>query len=49
MMAFDKNRDGKVTRQELPPQIWQLYARFDLNRDGVLDPVEVRRAAAGRK
>lgn len=44
MRGFDKNRDGKVSRQELPDQFWRLYARFDINRDGILDPIELQRA-----
>ncbi len=44
MMAFDKNRDGRVSREELPDQLWAIVGRFDANRDGALDPLELRTA-----
>lgn len=47
LMSFDKNRDGRLTRDELPPQMQVLLNRLDLNRDGALDVRELR-AAAGR-
>jgi len=47
LMGFDKNRDGRVTRDELPPQMQVLLNRLDLDRNGSLDVRELR-AAAGR-
>ncbi len=44
MLGFDKNRDGTVSRKEMPAQLWSIYSRFDVNRDGELDPIELRRA-----
>ncbi len=44
MRGFDRDGDGVVTQQELPAQLWSLYGRFDLNRDGKLDPAELARA-----
>ncbi len=48
IMGFDKNRDGRVSRDELPAQLWTAMQRFDLDRDGVLNPLELRRAIGGR-
>lgn len=45
LMALDKDQDRRVSREELPADLWNLYGRFDVNNDGVLDLVEMRRAA----
>lgn len=45
MLGFDKNRDGTLSRQELSAQLWSIYGRFDLDRNGSLDPIELRRAS----
>ncbi len=47
IMGFDKNRDGRVTRDELPAQLWAAVQRFDANHDGTLDALELRQAAGG--
>lgn len=41
MTYFDKNKDGVLTRDELPPRLAQAFARFDTNGDGKLDKKEV--------
>jgi peroxiredoxin/mono/diheme cytochrome c family protein len=41
----DKNGDGKVTREELPDE--RTFARFDLNKDGVIDIEEARQVLGG--
>jgi hypothetical protein len=46
IMAFDKNKDGKVTRDELPERMHDLIARGDLNKDGALDRDEIRKLAS---
>jgi hypothetical protein len=46
IMSFDKNRDGKVTRDELPERMHHLFALGDTNKDGALDRDEVRKLAA---
>jgi hypothetical protein len=46
IMAFDKNKDGKVTRDELPERMHHLIELGDTNKDGALDKEEVRRLAA---
>jgi hypothetical protein len=46
IMAFDKNKDGKVTRDELPERMHDLIARGDTNKDGALDRDEIKRLVA---
>jgi hypothetical protein len=48
IMAFDKNKDGKVTRDELPERMHHLIALGDTNKDGALDRDEVRKLATTR-
>lgn len=45
LLAFDKNGDGKVTKDELPERMHALFDEGDANRDGVLDAEEMRRLA----
>jgi hypothetical protein len=45
VMAFDKNKDGKVTKDELPERMHHLIALGDTNKDGALDRDEVRKLA----
>jgi hypothetical protein len=45
IMAFDKNKDGKVTKEELPERMHHLIALGDTNKDGVLDQEEIRKLA----
>jgi hypothetical protein len=46
IMSFDKNKDGKVTRDELPERMQFLIDRGDTNKDGALDRDEIRKLAA---
>jgi collagen type III alpha len=46
IMSFDKNKDGKVTRDELPERMHGLIARGDTNNDGALDRDEIRKLAS---
>jgi Ca2+-binding EF-hand superfamily protein len=39
---FDKDKDGTLSKEELPPRLQGLFARFDKNGDGKLDRAEVR-------
>ncbi len=45
----DKNRDGKISKDEAPEKLRQDFARFDANRDGVveLDEFKTRFARPG--
>jgi hypothetical protein len=45
LLAFDTNKDGKVTRDELPERMQDLIARGDINKDGALDRDEIRKLA----
>jgi hypothetical protein len=42
MMAFDKNKDGKLTRDEVTdPRLLRLFDRADSNKDGVVTREEL--------
>jgi hypothetical protein len=44
--VFDKNGDGKVTKDEMPQQMKErMLQRADTNRDGALDKEEVKKFA----
>ncbi len=43
---FDKNGDGKVTKDELPNA--QAFSRYDLNKDGVITLEEYNQVAGGK-
>jgi hypothetical protein len=45
---LDRNGDGKVTKDELPPPMQQRFERMDANGDGALDESELRRIAGRR-
>ena len=45
LMEGDKNGDGKLSKQELPDFAGELFADFDVNKDGVLDRDEIRKLA----
>jgi Spy/CpxP family protein refolding chaperone len=46
VMRFDKNKDGLVTREELPERMHYLIEQGDLNKDGALDREELKKLAA---
>src|SRR5438046_7569970 len=46
IMSFDKNKDGKVTKDELPERMQDLIARGDTNKDDALDNAEIKKLAA---
>src|SRR5262249_29649946 len=46
IMTFDKNKDGKVTRDELPERMQFLIELGDTNKDGALDRDEIKKLAA---
>ena len=37
----DKNRDGKITKDELPVQMHRMFPRIDTNQDGAIDRDEL--------
>ena len=48
LMAFDKNKDGKITRDELPERMQFLIDLGDTNKDGALDRDEIKKLATSR-
>jgi len=38
---FDKNKDGKLEKDELPPRLAEAFPKIDRNSDGKLDAKEV--------
>jgi Ca2+-binding EF-hand superfamily protein len=47
LKRFDKNKDGLLTREELPPFLGKTFGRFDVNNDGKLDRTEVQQMLRG--
>jgi hypothetical protein len=43
---FDTNKDGKLTKAELPEMFASFFDRADTNRDGFLDQDEMQRVLA---
>jgi hypothetical protein len=48
LMGFDKNKDGKITKDELPERMQFLIDLGDTNKDGALDRDEIKKLAASR-
>jgi hypothetical protein len=46
LLSFDRDRDGRIAKSELVERMQPLLARADTNRDGALDPVEIRAIAS---
>jgi Ca2+-binding EF-hand superfamily protein len=40
---WDKNKDGKIVRSELPEQMAQNFDRIDENKDGAIDEAEFKK------
>jgi EF hand len=45
ILSFDKNKDGKITIDELPERMQYLIEKGDTNKDGVLDNEEIKALA----
>jgi hypothetical protein len=43
IMSFDKNKKGKVTKEDLPERMQHLIALGDTNKDGALDRDEIKK------
>ncbi len=41
LKASDKNKDGKITKAELPQRMQRMFGRMDTNSDGVIDKKEL--------
>ena len=48
LMAMDANKDGKLSKEELPERMQSMMARGDKNEDGVLDKEEIMASARER-
>lgn len=48
LMAFDKNKDGKLKKAEVPERLQGIFARADEDKDGVLTPDEIKKTAAAQ-
>jgi Ca2+-binding EF-hand superfamily protein len=48
LMAFDRNKDGKLTKAEVPERMQGMFDRVDSNHDGVLTAEEIKAAAAAQ-
>src|SRR5438552_3704117 len=47
MLAFEKNKDGKLTKDEITdPRLLRLFNRADANKDGVVTREELEALAA---
>ena len=44
LMGFDRNKDGRLSREELPEQFQPLFERLDMDRDGSVDIRELKAA-----
>lgn len=41
MERMDKNKDGKLTKDEFPPPAWEHFSKADANDDGVITAEEL--------
>lgn len=41
LMGYDKNKDGKLSRNELPERMQRMFARMDQNNDGSVEKKEL--------
>ena len=46
LLTFDKNKDGKLTKAEVPERQQGIFERGDTDKNGVLDPAELKKLTA---
>lgn len=46
LMQFDKNADGKLSKDEVPERMQGIFENNDANKDGLLSPDEIKAATA---
>ena len=44
-MVNDKNKDGKLTKEELPERMQAMFDRIDTNKDKEIDKAELTKMA----
>ena len=49
LMSFDANKDGKLTKDEVPERMQGIFERADANKDGVLTKEELTAATASQQ
>ncbi len=49
MMNFDEDKDGKLSKKEVPERLQSMFARADKDEDGVLTKDEIRKDFEGRE
>jgi len=49
LKRFDKNNDGKLSKDEVPETLKALFDRLDANKDGFVTPDEAAKFVAGGK
>tara|TARA_B100001971_G_scaffold213785_1_gene248257 strand:- start:606 stop:1739 length:1134 start_codon:yes stop_codon:yes gene_type:complete len=47
LMRFDKNKDGKISKAEVPEQMAGFFDRLDKNKDGFVNQNEMRSISGG--
>ena len=47
LFSFDTNKDGKLSKDEIPERMQGIFARADADKDGVLSGDELRTAMRG--
>jgi len=46
LLGYDKNKDGKLDKNEIPARMQAMVDRGDTNKDGILDSAELKAMAA---
>jgi Ca2+-binding EF-hand superfamily protein len=47
LFSFDKNKDGKLSKEEVPERMQGIFARADADKDGFLTREELIKETAG--
>lgn len=49
LFAFDANKDGKLSKDEVPERMQGIFARADADKDGFITREELTKATAGQE
>ncbi len=47
LMRFDRDKDGKISKTEIPQQMGRMFDRFDSNKDGFINQAEINALSQG--